>query len=102
MHQLTFESERPEVLRNSDLSGFSRLIRDSLYASDASERPYVMAHFPDIRFDQEQVGGKDGDALRLFITLTPGSKEARVLLDRIKETMEERFLFLHDTYALLR
>ncbi|MFT3886159.1 MAG: hypothetical protein QM724_12260 [Flavobacteriales bacterium] len=92
MTALTFITARDGALRTSDLSEFRGQIRSALRDSYPEDRAWIDAHFGDVKFNQAHSSEDAGMPVAL-ITLTPGTREARELVDRIALTFEERFLF---------
>lgn len=98
---LSFASPRSRPLRNSDLFAFGKLVQEALSGSWPEERELIRAYFPDLKIAEDRHLLPLGES-ELLVTLSPGSKGARRLLDMIEQTMEERFLFQGDHFTLLR
>lgn len=98
---LTFSTFRRERLRTSDLTAFRRLIKDSLLRSYSDHFDRIEDHFDDVRFSPVERDGAGG-RLECLITLAPGTRASRELMEWIAGTMEERFLFQGEDVRLLR
>lgn len=95
MYQLTLRVERDSIFSRGDLKLLRDTLQHALRTSFSDQEQHIKRHLPDLRMDQE-LRGVTNEGTHLLITLVPGSREARGLLELMTTCLEGEFLSGND------